>query len=97
MTARITCGDALGSAPGSQHTKKKLRGMAKNFVKKCRTPVGLLGCAIFVDTYTPTTPMRSLASSSHVASLSRVVEEDDEEEGEDEEEDEERAEEEHEE
>ncbi|KAI5011883.1 hypothetical protein ZWY2020_024017 [Hordeum vulgare] len=43
------------------------------------------GCASSTDTYARAAPMRSLVSSSHVASSFRVVEEDEEEEGKDEE------------
>ncbi|KAE8791801.1 hypothetical protein D1007_33691 [Hordeum vulgare] len=60
--------NALSSALGSRDTEKKLRGTVKNFVNKCRKLVGLLGCASTADAYAPAAPMRSLASSSHVAS-----------------------------
>ncbi|KAI5007746.1 hypothetical protein ZWY2020_008794 [Hordeum vulgare] len=101
--------DALSCVPQTRESEKRLRGIVKNFVNKCRKLVGLLGCATSTDAYAPAAPMH-LASSSHAASSSRVVGEDEEEykeedneeeggeeEGEDEEDDEERAEEEHEE
>ena len=68
----------------------------QKYVNKARRLVGLLGCATNIEDVFPPAPMRSLASSSHAPSSSRVVQEDEgededeDEEGEDEEEDEER-------
>jgi hypothetical protein len=51
-------------------------------VKRCRKPVGLLGCAGAgsVEAYHPAATQGHIGSSSHVPSSSRVVEEEEEEE-----------------
>ena len=73
----------------------------QKFVNKARRLVRLLGCATSTEDVFAPAPMRSLASSSHAASSSRAVQEDEDEdedgdeEGEDEEEGKEEVEEEH--
>ncbi|KAE8769360.1 Strictosidine synthase 1 [Hordeum vulgare] len=89
--------DALSSIPGTRDSKNKLRGTMKKFINHCRKLVDLLGCASSADTHAPRGPVRTLASSIHVASSSRLVEEDEEEENDEEEHDKEQAEEEEEE
>ena len=48
----------------------------QKFVNKCRKLVGLVGCTTSsTDAYDPAAPMHTLASLSHAALSSRVVEE----------------------
>ncbi|KAE8771318.1 hypothetical protein D1007_56799 [Hordeum vulgare] len=59
--------------PGSRDFDNKLRGTVKKSVNCCRKLTGLFGCATSVDAHALVILTRTLTSSSHAASSSRLV------------------------